>query len=104
MENGSFGDLITLPVNQYSLLPVKNPAEQIIFSQPLIVKDAIVAGRLIMRDREFLKIDEKSMLKKCTDKCAAVYDKSQASRDVADELMKDAKRAYGRMHSSFDKI
>lgn len=94
LETGSFGDIITLPMDQYALLPANKPAEQIIFSQPLIVKDAVVAGRLVMKDGVLLQIDEKNMLDKCVNKCEELYIQSRPSRDMADILLPDAEETY----------
>lgn len=66
LEVGKDGDAITVNLSQPHLTPaIDVPAALVYAAKGSDVRDALVAGRVVMRDRTMLTVDEAELLKDC---------------------------------------
>jgi 5-methylthioadenosine/S-adenosylhomocysteine deaminase len=66
IEKGCPADMIVLDGDAPNLVPVYDPISHAIYAaHGLNVKDSIIAGRVVMKDRRCLTIDEKAVIKEC---------------------------------------
>jgi 5-methylthioadenosine/S-adenosylhomocysteine deaminase len=75
IEIGKRADLITVEARQPHLAPLFDPEKALVYSaRGGDVRDAVIDGRVVMRDREVLTVDEKALLVKAEEaarRCAA---------------------------------
>lgn len=65
LEVGKQGDVVIVDTRQPHLVPVYNPVSHIVYAaQGSDVRDVMVAGRLLVKDRRLLTIDLESLLKR----------------------------------------
>ncbi len=63
LEVGKRADLITVEARQPHLAPLFDPEKALVYSaRGGDVRDAVIDGRVVMRDREVLTVDEKALL------------------------------------------
>jgi 5-methylthioadenosine/S-adenosylhomocysteine deaminase len=63
IEVGKRADLITIETRQPHLTPLLDPVKALVYSaRGADVRDAVIDGRVIMRDRKILTVDEDSLL------------------------------------------
>ncbi|MCI0513380.1 5'-deoxyadenosine deaminase [candidate division KSB1 bacterium] len=68
LEEGKLADLIILDLNQIHTLPAQNIYAQMVYSaRPENVQTVLVDGKMVMRDRELLTLDEEEIVKTCGD-------------------------------------
>lgn len=67
LEVGKKADIILLNLNTIHTQPVTNPYAQLVYSaRPENVQTVIVDGKVVMKDRELLTVDEGEVLRKVT--------------------------------------
>ena len=65
LEKGKEADLIILDTHQPHLVPMYNPVSQIVYSaRGSDVRDVMVAGRMLVRDRSLTSLDQDDILNK----------------------------------------
>jgi 5-methylthioadenosine/S-adenosylhomocysteine deaminase len=65
LEVGKKADIIILDLNRPHLQPIYNITSQLVYSATgADVRDVIIDGRIIMRDRKLLTLDEENIIKK----------------------------------------
>ena len=65
IEEGKVADIITLDLNHFSLLPVKNIISNLVYSTAGdCVSDIIINGELIIRDKKVLTVNEEKIKEK----------------------------------------
>jgi 5-methylthioadenosine/S-adenosylhomocysteine deaminase len=63
LEPGKKADIITIDLNQPHLTPMYEPCSHLVYSaRGADVRDAIIAGRVVMRRRQLLDIDEQKIM------------------------------------------
>jgi 5-methylthioadenosine/S-adenosylhomocysteine deaminase len=63
IEVGKRADLITIEARQPHLTPLLDPVKALVYSaRGGDVRDAVIDGRLVMRDRRILTVDEDALL------------------------------------------
>ncbi|MBW1765334.1 MAG: amidohydrolase family protein, partial [Deltaproteobacteria bacterium] len=68
IEKGKKADIIVIDMNSPHLVPLYNPVSQIVYSaKGSDVRDVIVNGRILMRDRKFLSLDLEGIMSKTRD-------------------------------------
>jgi 5-methylthioadenosine/S-adenosylhomocysteine deaminase len=68
IETGKKADIIVVDANQPHMTPLYNPVSSIVYSaNGGDVKDSIVNGRVLMKDRRFLSLDQKTILDRVKD-------------------------------------
>jgi 5-methylthioadenosine/S-adenosylhomocysteine deaminase len=75
IEVGKRADLITVEAQQPHLVPLLDPVKALVYSaRGSDVRDAVIDGRVVMRDRQILTVDEKALLvraEQAARRCAA---------------------------------
>jgi 5-methylthioadenosine/S-adenosylhomocysteine deaminase len=65
LEAGKKADLITIDLNQPHLTPMYEPCSHLVYAaRGADVRDVIIDGRMVMRQRQLLDIDEKEIMGK----------------------------------------
>ena len=76
IEVGKRADLITVEARQPHLAPLFDPEKALVYSaRGADVRDAVIDGRVVMRDRKLLTVDECELLKEAervARRCAAL--------------------------------
>ena len=68
IEKGKKADIIVIDMNSPHLVPLYNPVSQIVYSaKGSDVRDVIVNGRILIRDRKFLSLDPEGIMSKIRD-------------------------------------
>jgi len=63
IEKGKKADIIVVDVNQPHMTPLYNPVSSVVYSaNGGDVKDSIVNGRVLMKDRSFITLDQKTIM------------------------------------------
>jgi 5-methylthioadenosine/S-adenosylhomocysteine deaminase len=63
IEKGKKADIIVVDVNQPHLTPLYNPVSSVVYSaNGGDVRDSIVNGRVLMKDRRFITLDQKTIM------------------------------------------
>lgn len=76
LEIGKQADLIIIDTNSPHLTPMYNPISHIVYAgQGSDVRDVIIAGRLIMRDRRLLTLDLEDLLEKVNSLAQSIKEK-----------------------------
>jgi 5-methylthioadenosine/S-adenosylhomocysteine deaminase len=67
LEVGKRADLITIDLEQPHLTPAADVEAALVYSaKGSDVRDVVVDGQLLMRDRKFLRLDEKKVLREAS--------------------------------------
>jgi len=73
LEPGKKADLITIDLNQPHLTPMYEPCSHLVYAaRGADVRDVIIDGRIVMRQRGMLEIDEQEVMAKVREIAAAI--------------------------------
>jgi 5-methylthioadenosine/S-adenosylhomocysteine deaminase len=74
IEPGRLADLVVVDLQSVFVSPVHRPVSALVFNAtPRDVRDVIVDGRPVIRDREFVDVDEQRELARAVDRCNALF-------------------------------
>jgi 5-methylthioadenosine/S-adenosylhomocysteine deaminase len=63
LELGKKADIITIDINQPHLTPMYEPTSHLVYSaRGADVRDVIIDGQIVMRDRQLLDVDEQEVM------------------------------------------
>jgi 5-methylthioadenosine/S-adenosylhomocysteine deaminase len=81
IEPGRLADLVVVDLRSVFVAPVHRPVSALVFNAtPGDVRDVIVDGRVVIRDRRFLDVDEQAELARATALCHQLF--ARAGRPV----------------------
>jgi 5-methylthioadenosine/S-adenosylhomocysteine deaminase len=73
LESGKKADLITIDLNQPHLTPMYEPCSHLVYAaRGADVRDVIIDGRMVMRQRQLVDIDEQEIMAKVREIAAAI--------------------------------
>jgi 5-methylthioadenosine/S-adenosylhomocysteine deaminase len=73
LEPGKKADIITIDLNQPHLTPMYEPCSHLVYSaRGADVRDVIIGGRMVMRQRQLVDIDEKEIMGKVREIAATI--------------------------------
>lgn len=74
LEAGMHADLVVVDLHSVFIAPVHRPVSALVFNAtPRDVRDVIVDGRPVIRDRRFVHIDEDLELTRAVERCEALF-------------------------------
>lgn len=73
LEPGKKADLITIDLNQPHLTPMYDPCSHLVYAaRGADVRDVIIDGSIVMRERQLLEVDEQEVMAKVREIAAAI--------------------------------
>jgi 5-methylthioadenosine/S-adenosylhomocysteine deaminase len=73
LEPGKKADLITIDLNQPHLTPMYDPCSHLVYAaRGADVRDVIIDGSIVMRERQLLEMDEQEIMAKVREIAAAI--------------------------------
>jgi 5-methylthioadenosine/S-adenosylhomocysteine deaminase len=77
VEVGKKADLITLKLDEPHIMPTDNIVKTIVTAAgPGDVRDSIINGKLVMRDRTVITMDEKKIINECTRRQKEIFSRA----------------------------
>lgn len=99
LEEGKQADMIILDANNPTYIPENNYSRQIAFCENgSSVRDVLIAGVPVVRDREITTFSEREVLERVSDLTEQIHEELKHSDDESKIIMDDFERAYFTAH------